>query len=33
VNGGFYSRQGIALLVENCHRLLTDERSPLEQLL
>ncbi len=33
VNGGFYSRQGIALLVNNCRRALTGERAPLEELL
>jgi len=33
VNGGIYSRQGIAMVVENCHHLLTAERSPLEELL
>jgi capsular polysaccharide export protein len=33
VNGGFFSRQGIALAVENCRRLLYKERSPLERLL
>ncbi len=33
VNGGFYSRQGIALAVENCLRMLEPERSPLEELL
>lgn len=33
VNGGFYCRQGITLLVENCHRLLAAKRSPLEHLL
>jgi capsular polysaccharide export protein len=33
VNGGFYSRQGIALAVENCLRRLEQERSPLEELL
>lgn len=33
VNGGFYCRDGIALAVEGSHRLLTSERSPLEELL
>jgi capsular polysaccharide export protein len=33
VNGGFYSRDGIALAVENSCRALEAERSPLEQLL
>jgi len=33
VNGGFYSRQGIDLAVENCRRLLEAERSPLEEFL
>ena len=33
VNGGFYSRSGIALAVENCRRMLEPERSPLEELL
>ena len=33
VNGGFYSRQGITLAVENCRRLLEPERSLLEELL
>lgn len=33
VNGGFYSGPGIALAVENCRRILTAERSPLENLM
>ena len=33
VNGGLYSRQGIALAVENCRRVLEQERSPLEEML
>jgi len=33
VNGGFYSRQGIGLLVDNCRPMLTAERSPLEEFL
>lgn len=33
VNGGFYSRQGMALLVSQCCPLLEAERSPLEELL
>jgi len=33
VNGGFYSRSGIRLAVENSARVLTAEMSPLEQLL
>lgn len=33
VNGGLYSRQGIALAVENCRRVLERERSPLEDML
>ena len=33
VNGGLYSRQGIAMAVENCRRVLEQERSPLEELL
>jgi capsular polysaccharide export protein len=33
VNGGFFSRQGIDLAVENCRRMLESERSPLEELL
>lgn len=33
VNGGFYCRRGIALAVENSARILTAERSPLEELL
>jgi capsular polysaccharide export protein len=33
VNGGFYSRQGMALAVENCRRMLEPDRSPLEELL
>lgn len=33
VNGGFYSRQGIVLAVENCRRMLESECSPLEELL
>lgn len=33
VNGGLYSRQGIALAVENCRRVLEQERSPLEKML
>lgn len=33
VNGGFYSRSGISLAVENCFRMLELERSPLEELL
>lgn len=33
VNGGFYSRSGIALAVENCRCMLEAERSPLEELL
>jgi capsular polysaccharide export protein len=33
INGGFYSRQGIALAVENCRHVLVSERSPLEELL
>jgi capsular polysaccharide export protein len=33
VNGGFYTRQGIAMAVENCLRMLEPDRSPLEELL
>ncbi len=33
VNGGLYSKQGIAMAVENCRRVLEQERSPLEELL
>ncbi len=33
VNGGFFSRQGIALAVKNCRPMLEQERSPLEELL
>ena len=33
VNGGFYSRQGIRMTVENAQHLLVRERSPLEELL
>ncbi len=33
VNGGFYCRDGIALALEGSHRLLTSERSPLEEFL
>ena len=33
VNGGFFSRQGIALAVKNCQTLLEQARSPLEALL
>ncbi|BBP04813.1 capsular polysaccharide export protein [Sulfuriferula plumbiphila] len=33
VNGGFYSRQGIALAVANCRRMLEPEHLPLEELL
>jgi capsular polysaccharide export protein len=33
VNGGFYSREGIALAAENSCPVLESERSPLEQLL
>jgi capsular polysaccharide export protein len=33
VNGGFYSRAGIALAVENCREVLERDRSPLEELL
>jgi capsular polysaccharide export protein len=33
VNGGFYSRQGIDLLVKTCRPLLEAEQSPLEALL
>jgi capsular polysaccharide export protein len=33
VNGGLYSREGIAMAVENCRRVLEQERSPLEELL
>lgn len=33
INGGFYSRQGIALAVENAARVLSAETSPLESLL
>lgn len=33
VNGGFYSRQGMALAVENCRRMLEPDRSPLDELL
>jgi capsular polysaccharide export protein len=33
VNGGFYSREGIALAAENCLRMLEPDRSPLEELL
>ena len=33
VNGGFYCRRGISLAVDNSARILTAERSPLEQLL
>jgi len=33
VNGGLYSREGIAMAVENCRRALEQERSPLEELL
>jgi len=33
VNGGFYCRRGMALAVENSSRILTAERSPLEELL
>jgi capsular polysaccharide export protein len=33
VNGGFYTRDGIALGVENCLRMLEPDQSPLEQLL
>jgi capsular polysaccharide export protein len=33
VNGGFYSRQGMALAVENSQRRLEAERAPLEELL
>jgi capsular polysaccharide export protein len=33
VNGGFYSREGIALAVENCQRMLNSDRSPLDALL
>jgi capsular polysaccharide export protein len=32
INGGFYSRPGIALAVENSARVLTADRSPLEDL-
>jgi capsular polysaccharide export protein len=32
VNGGFYSRPGIELAVENCRQLLNAKHSPLEQL-
>ncbi len=32
VNGGFYCKKGIALAVENSARILTAERSPLEDL-
>jgi capsular polysaccharide export protein len=33
VNGGFYSRAGIAMAVDNSRRILQAERSPLEDLL
>jgi capsular polysaccharide export protein len=33
INGGFYSKEGIALAIENCYAALEAERSPLEQLL
>ena len=33
VNGGFYSREGIELAVENCWRVLEQDCSPLEELL
>ena len=33
VNGGFYSRQGIDLLIDHCRPLLEAEHSPLEELL
>ena len=33
INGGFYSRQGIDLAVENCRGVLVQDRSPLEKLL
>ncbi len=33
VNGGFYTREGIALGVENCARVLEPERSPRDELL
>lgn len=33
INGGFYSREGIALAVENSRRVLEADRSPLEELL
>jgi len=33
VNGGFYSRQGIGMAVENCRSVLLREQSPLEELL
>jgi capsular polysaccharide export protein len=33
VNGGFYSRAGIRMAVNNCRRLLEPERSPLDELL
>lgn len=33
VNGGFYSREGIALAVENSGRVIESHRSPLEELL
>jgi len=33
VNGGLYSKEGIALAVENCRRVLEQDRSPLEELL
>jgi capsular polysaccharide export protein len=33
INGGFYSREGIALAIENCCAALEAGRSPLEQLL
>ncbi|MCP4337587.1 MAG: capsule biosynthesis protein CapA, partial [Desulfobulbaceae bacterium] len=33
VNGGLYSKEGISLAVENCRRVLEQERSSLEEFL
>jgi capsular polysaccharide export protein len=33
INGGFYSKEGISLAVENCYAALVAERSPLEEVL